>query len=209
LARELGLPVADKRDSQDICFVPKGRYADVIERLRPGAAEAGDIVHEDGRLLGRHAGIIHYTIGQRRGLGLSGGTPLFVLRLDAGSRRVVVGPRQSLLLHSINLRDVNWLGDAPIPAAGLDVAVRLRSSSDLQPATLFPCGENAKVLLREGEYGIAAGQACVFYENAGAQARILGGGWIEGVSSPAERGRTTVDDASQRGSPDARIGHGV
>src|SRR6201999_4191816 len=111
LARRFGLSVADKHDSQDICFVPSGRYTDVIERLRPGAAEPGDIVDLGGRVLGRHDGIIHFTVGQRRGLGIATGHPLYVVRLDAAARRVVVGPREALRTSSLRLRDVNWLGD--------------------------------------------------------------------------------------------------
>jgi tRNA-specific 2-thiouridylase len=195
LARDLDLPVADKPDSQDICFVPKGHYTNVIERLKPDAVEPGDIVHEDGRVLGRHAGIVHYTIGQRKGLGIAGGAPLYVLRLDAANRRVVVGPRDSLRAHWIMLRGVNWLGDEPIPADGLDVAVRIRSSAAPQPATLFRSGENARVLLQDGDYGIAAGQACVFYADASSGARVLGGGWIErtlgGTDAVGRRGEET------------------
>ena len=199
LAREFGLPVADKPDSQDICFVPKGRYTNVIERLKPTAVEAGDIVHEDGRVLGRHEGIVHYTIGQRKGLGIAGGVPLYVVRLDAANRRVVVGPRASLYTHWIVLRGVNWLGDEPIPADGLDVAVRIRSSAPPQPATLFQCEENVKVLLRDGDYGIAAGQACVFYADAGPRARVLGGGWIERTSR-------RTDEVGRRGEETSRHG---
>jgi tRNA-specific 2-thiouridylase len=114
LARQFGLAVADKHDSQDICFVPTGHYADVIERLKPGAAESGDIVDLDGKVLGTHAGIIHFTIGQRRGLGLATGAPLYVVRLDADRRRVVVGPREALHTRRIVLRDVNWIGDGSL-----------------------------------------------------------------------------------------------
>ena len=187
LARRFALPVADKSDSQDICFVPQGRYTSVIERLKPGAAEAGDIVHVDGRVLGRHGGIINYTIGQRRGLGVAGAAPLYVVRLDAATKQVVVGPRASLHAHWIMLRNVNWLDDRPIPAGGMSVAVRVRSTSPPQPATLFPLGDGAKVLLSDGEYGVAAGQACVFYADTRAQARVLGGGWIGKASSRAEQ----------------------
>jgi tRNA-specific 2-thiouridylase len=179
LAHDFGLPVADKSDSQDICFVPHGRYAGVVERLRRGAAEAGDIVHVDGRVLGRHRGIIHYTIGQRRGLGIPGAAPLYVVRLDPGKKQVVVGPRESLHTRWIALRDVNWLGDAPIAQDGTDVAVRIRSSAPLQPATAYADGAKVRVLLAGAEYGVAAGQACVFYADAGQRARVLGGGWIE------------------------------
>jgi tRNA-specific 2-thiouridylase len=189
LAREFALPVADKSDSQDICFVPQGRYTRIVERLKPGAAEAGEIVHVDGRVLGQHDGIINYTIGQRRGLGIPGPAPLYVVRLDAQSRRVVVGPRDSLYTHWISLRDLNWLGDAPIPEEGLDVAARIRSSAPLQPATVFAQDGGAGVLLRDGEYGVAAGQACVFYADASPRARMLGGGWIVRALSRSEQPR--------------------
>jgi tRNA-specific 2-thiouridylase len=192
LARKYGLIVADKSDSQDICFVPQGRYTNVVERLKPGAAEAGDIVHLDGRHLGRHKGIINYTIGQRRGLGIPGPAPLFVVRLDADKRQVIVGPRESLRAQSISLRNVNWLGDDPIPEAGLGVAVRIRSSAPPQAATLFPAPDGARVLLRDGDYGIAAGQACVFYADTAVEARLLGGGWINRALSRAEQ-REQVD----------------
>jgi tRNA-uridine 2-sulfurtransferase len=192
LARQFALPVADKSDSQDICFVPQGRYTNIVERLKPGAAEAGDIVHVDGRVLGRHSGIINYTIGQRRGLGLPGPAPLYVVRLDATAKQVVVGPRESLHAHWITLRNVNWLGDEPIPSGGMSVAVRVRSTSQPQPATLFPSGQGGRVLLRDGEYGVAAGQACVFYADAGPQARVLGGGWIEQALSRADQPGSAV-----------------
>jgi tRNA-specific 2-thiouridylase len=192
LARQFALPVADKSDSQDICFVPQGRYTSIVERLKPGAAEAGDIVHVDGRVLGRHSGIINYTVGQRRGLGIPGPAPLYVVRLDAAAKQVVVGPRESLHAHWITLRNVNWLGDEPIPSGGMSVAVRVRSTSQPQPATLFPSGHGARVLLRDGEYGVAAGQACVFYADAGPQARVLGGGWIERALSRADQPETAV-----------------
>ncbi len=187
IARDFALPVADKSDSQDICFVPQGRYTSIVERLKPGAVEAGDVVHIDGRVLGRHDGIINFTIGQRRGLGIAGGSPLYVVRLEADTKRVVVGPRESLRTHWISLRDVNWLGDTPVPEAGLDIAARVRSSATPQPATLFASGSSAKVLLCGGEYGIAAGQACVFYAEATPRARVLGGGWIERALSRSEQ----------------------
>jgi tRNA-specific 2-thiouridylase len=187
LARKYDLGVADKSDSQDICFVPEGRYSNIVERLKPGAAEPGDIVDLEGRRLGRHRGIINYTIGQRRGLGIAGAAPLYVVRLDADKRQVIVGPRESLHARVIWLRNVNWLGDAPIPASGLKVAVRIRSSAPPQAATLFPNATGAEILLQDGDYGIAAGQACVFYANATAEARLLGGGWISRALSRAEQ----------------------
>jgi tRNA-specific 2-thiouridylase len=194
LARRFDLPVADKSDSQDICFVPQGRYTSVIERLKPGAAEAGDIVHVDGRVLGRHEGIIHYTIGQRRGLGIPGPAPLYVVRLDAERREVVVGPRGALHTHRITLRDLNWLGDAPIPAGGMAIAARVRSTAPPQLATVFASGDGARVLLSDGEYGVAAGQACVFYSDAGARARVLGGGWIARALTGAEASDPVAED---------------
>jgi tRNA-uridine 2-sulfurtransferase len=192
LARKYDLSVADKCDSQDICFVPHGRYSTIVERLKPGAAQAGDIVDLEGRRLGRHQGIINYTIGQRRGLGIPGPAPLYVVRLDADKRQVIVGPRESLHAHAIWLRNVNWLGDDPIPDGGLQLAVRIRSSAPPQLATLFPCANGAKVLLQDGDYGIAAGQACVFYADTTAEARLLGGGWISRAQSRAEQ-REQVD----------------
>jgi tRNA-uridine 2-sulfurtransferase len=206
LARSFGLQVADKSDSQDICFVPQGRYTSIIERLNPGAAEAGDIVHVDGRRLGRHAGIINYTIGQRRGLGIPGPLPLYVVRLDAAAKQVVVGPRESLHAHWITLRNINWLGDGPIPTGGTPIAVRVRSTSPPQPATLFAVGaDSGKVLLQDGEYGVAAGQACVFYADTGAQARLLGGGWIGRALSRAEQPEAVRDVAGPAVQPAERV----
>ena len=181
LARELGLEVADKHDSQDICFVPGGRYADVIARLRPHAAEAGEAVHLDGTVLGRHDGIIHYTIGQRRGLGVAAGEPLYVVALDAARRRVVVGPRSALAVRRLVLRDVNWLGDRPLAEldeSGVELFARVRSTRAPQPARLVMDGDNVEVELLGEESGVASGQACVLYEGEGAGARVLGGGWI-------------------------------
>jgi tRNA-uridine 2-sulfurtransferase len=182
LARDFGLPTAEKSDSQDICFVPTGRYTQIIERLRPGAAEPGDIVHVDGRVLGRHGGIINYTIGQRRGIGVAAAEPLYVVRLDAQRREVVVGPREWLLTRHIHLRDVNWLGDEPLedtPEHGKDVLARIRSSGPLQPATLRVEPSGAKVELAEGEDGVSPGQACVLYAADERGERLLGGGWIK------------------------------
>lgn len=184
LAHRFGLPVADKADSQDICFVPTGRYADVIERLRPGAVEGGEIVHVDGRVLGRHEGIVHYTIGQRRGLGLSLGEPLYVVRLDAATHRVVVGPREALTVHRLALREPNWLGDGPLDARldGLEVYARVRSTRPPAPATLRVGRDGVAVELPSGETGVAPGQACVLYESGEPRARVLGGGFIDTAS---------------------------
>ena len=187
IARELGLPVADKHDSQDICFVPSGNYADVIERLKPNAVEPGEIVHIDGRVLGHHDGIIRYTVGQRRGIGVSVGEPLYVVRLDAERRQVVVGPREALMTRRLHLRDVNWLGDAPLDALGADgqeIWVRVRSTRAPQPALVSLDEGRVMVDLVEGEHGVAPGQAAVFYDAPDGGARVLGGGTIAGVDRP-------------------------
>jgi tRNA-specific 2-thiouridylase len=189
LAREMGLPVADKHDSQDICFVPQGRYTDVVEKLKPGAVAPGDVVHVDGRVLGRHNGVIHYTVGQRRGLGVAAGEPLFVVRLDAERAEVVVGPREALARRLIALRDFNWLGDGPMAEAageGLPVYARVRSTRPPVAATLALNAGRPVVELTSGEMGVAPGQACVLYDGDGGEARILGGGVIDaGAGSEA------------------------
>ena len=179
-AQSLGLSIADKPDSQDICFVPQGRYSDIVERLKPEASEPGDIVDADGRLMGRHPGIIHFTVGQRKGLGLSGaGEPLFVIGLDADSRRVIVGSRDALRTRIVNLTSVNWLTDES--AGAISCAVKVRSARAPTPAILTPLPDlSAEVELLEGEEAVAPGQACVFYEEAGT--RVLGGGWIANTS---------------------------
>jgi tRNA-uridine 2-sulfurtransferase len=200
LAREFGLPIAEKSDSQDICFVPTGRYTRIIERLRPGAAEPGDIVHVEGRVLGRHGGIINYTIGQRRRLGVAAAEPLYVVRLDAERREVVVGPREWLRTRHIELRDVNWLGDEPLEdLAGhaKDILARIRSTGPLQPAALRAGPSGATVELADGEDGVSPGQACVFYAADERGERLLGGGWIKstGAAKPmkdAQRSKQTV-----------------
>ena len=182
LARDLGIVIADKADSQDICFVPAGRYNQLIEKLKPEAVRPGEIVHLDGRVLGRHDGIHNFTIGQRRGLGLATGEPLFVIRLDAAQRQVVVGPREALNAHRLRLRDVNWIGDGAVEALdgeGLAVTVRVRSSRRPCPALLRREGAGFVVDIHDGEEGIAPGQACVVYDGAGEGARVLGGGTIE------------------------------
>ena len=179
LATRYGLPVADKPDSQDICFVPDGNYAAVIEKLRPGAADPGDIVDLDGNVLGTHRGVIHYTVGQRRGLGIGGtGDPLYVLRLDPTARRVIVGPRAALATRRVPLREVNWLGDAPLTSqAEWHVAVKVRSTRPPSDAILRPISDTeAEVELLNPEEGVSPGQACVFYAPEGS--RVLGGGWI-------------------------------
>src|SRR5690348_6204774 len=175
IAAELGLITADKPDSQDICFVPDGKYSNIVEKLKPDAAKAGDIVNLAGEVVGRHDGVIHFTVGQRKGLGLSGNEePLFVLALDAANARVVVGPRAALATRTVNLREVNWLFDAHAP---FDCAVKVRSMRPPVAARVTPLeGRAASVELLFPEESIAPGQACVFYERDGT--RVLGGGWI-------------------------------
>ncbi len=190
LAHKFGLAVADKHDSQDICFVPTGHYAEVIERLKPGAAESGAIVDLDGKVLGAHNGIIHFTIGQRRGLGLATGSPLYVVRLDAERRQVVVGPREALRMSRILLRDVNWIGDGSIDEALADdrreVFVKVRSTRAPQPGWLRAAGGEYEVELADGEDGVSPGQACVFYDAGNGQARVLGGGFIKSAAAAAD-----------------------
>jgi len=175
LAAEFGLAVADKPDSQDICFVPEGDYARVVARIRPDAARPGEIVDTDGRVLGRHDGVIHFTIGQRKGLGLSGaGEPLFVVKIEARTARVVVGPRELLRTKTIELRDVNWLAT---PADARRCLVKVRSTRPGVPAEITTHADGRTIVeIHDGEDAVAPGQACVFYEDGGS--RVLGGGWI-------------------------------
>lgn len=177
LARRLALPVADKRDSQDICFVPSGGYARVLERLRPEAGRPGEIVGLDGTVLGRHRGIGRFTIGQRRGLGIAASEPLFVVRLEPDRARVVVGPQRALLRRQLRLAEVNWLGDQELPDEGVRVEVKLRSSQPAVVAVVRPDpadAAGAEVVLDQPQAAVAPGQACVFY----AGNRVMGGGWI-------------------------------
>lgn len=179
LAAKYGLAVADKPDSQDICFVPNGNYAAVIEKLRPGSADPGDIVDMEGRVLGQHRGVIHYTIGQRKGLGIGGlGDPLYVVRLDPALRQVVVGPKQALSTRTIPLREINWLGDAPFASQPeWQLNVKVRSTRPPRPAVIRPLSDTeAMVELLDPEDGVSPGQACVFYAPEGG--RVFGGGWI-------------------------------
>ncbi|HYN38836.1 MAG TPA: tRNA 2-thiouridine(34) synthase MnmA, partial [Rhodospirillales bacterium] len=175
VARRLGLPVADKRDSQDICFVPDGSYADVLRRLRPEAQQPGEIVDDDGRVLGRHDGIAGFTVGQRRGLGIAAAEPLYVTRLDASRGRVVVGPKTELLRHRLRLREVNWLGDGEPPVLDKAVAVKLRSAMPAIGARIDVNADGGADVRLDAPYAaVAPGQACVFYDGS----RVLGGGWI-------------------------------
>ena len=201
-ARRLGLDIADKPDSQDICFVPNGRYGDVVRRLRPGAVDPGEIVHLDGRVLGRHDGVIDFTIGQRKGLGIGGrgdagregdSEPLYVVEVDPARRQVIVGPRAALGRDVVEVGAVNWLGPAPAadPIGPVDgalgdmrILVRLRSTQEPVPALLRlnPGLGSAQVSLDAPQQGIAPGQAAVFH-TPGSGERILGGGWITGTSN--------------------------
>jgi len=190
LAEAFGLIVADKPDSQDICFVPEGRYVDIVEKIRPGASRPGEIVHVDGRALGRHEGVIRYTVGQRRGLGIAAGDPLYVVRLDAEQAQVVVGPREALAVNRIKLNDVNWLGADAI-ADGAPVRVKVRSTRPPVPAALSVDGDSVGVVLADGEEGVAPGQACVFY-SPDDEDRVLGGGWIASTAGKASSGGVTL-----------------
>ncbi|MFD1158508.1 tRNA 2-thiouridine(34) synthase MnmA [Roseovarius aestuarii] len=179
LASKYGLSVADKPDSQDICFVPDGNYASVIEKLRPGAAEPGEIVDIDGNVLGQHTGVIHYTIGQRRGLGIGGlAGPLYVVKLDVDEKQVIVGPKDMLATRSVPVREINWLGDTALTDQDeWHVSVKVRSTRPPREAIIRPLSATeAEVELLTPEEGVSPGQACVFYETG--SSRILGGGWI-------------------------------
>lgn len=177
IAAELGLEVADKPDSQDICFVPDGDYAALIRKLRPEGVEPGDIVDLDGRVLGRHEGIIHYTIGQRRGLGIAGGEPLYVIRIEPKAKRVVVGPREALRQDDIRVTGLNWLG-APLDGVPRPVHAKIRSARPPVPAEIRHDGQGTVVTIRGGEHGVSPGQACVLYAGEGPGQRVLGGGFI-------------------------------
>ena len=174
IARELALSVAEKPDSQDICFVPDGDYARIVEKVRPDAARPGEIVDREGRQLGTHRGLIHFTVGQRRGLEIGGQSePLYVLRLEPESGRVVVGPKQALAVRSAELDGLNWLGENQTEG----LTVKVRSLAKPVPARLdssLTAEGAAKVHFERPEYGVAPGQAAVIYQDD----RILGGGWI-------------------------------
>ncbi|OXE36986.1 MAG: tRNA 2-thiouridine(34) synthase MnmA [Phenylobacterium zucineum] len=181
-AAELGLAIADKPDSQDICFVPEGRYTTVIDRIRPQGAVPGEIVHLDGRVLGRHEGVTRYTIGQRRGLNVAVGDPLYVVRIDSDSRRVIVGPYEALLTSGVILKEINWLGDFPdvnfAASEGLAVLARVRSTAEAVPAHLEHRDAEVAVIFDLPEHGVSPGQACVLYDPT-CPGRVLGGGFID------------------------------
>jgi tRNA-specific 2-thiouridylase len=183
LAERFNLPVADKPDSQDICFVPNGDYASVVSKLRPGAIDAGDVVDTKGNVLGRHDGIIHFTVGQRRGINLTARTgdnnePLYVLRVDADNKQVIVGTKENLAQVSVSLREINWLG-GEVPQDGMDITVKLRSAQTPLPGCFKRNGDTAILSLVEPAFGVAPGQAGVIYQGD----RVLGGGWIERLNA--------------------------
>jgi tRNA-specific 2-thiouridylase len=183
LAQRFALPVAAKPDSQDICFVPSGRYADLVSKLRPDASEPGEVVDDEGRVLGTHDGIIHFTVGQRRGLGIAAAEPLHVLRLEPETRRVIVGPRAALATRRVAVAGINWLGPTP-EDDGLPVSVKLRSAQPPVKARFRIEGEGrGEALLDDPVFGVAAGQACVVYDGT----RVLGGGWIRRAAATDAR----------------------
>ena len=185
LAKEMELSIAEKSDSQDICFVPKGNYAELITKLRPEANKKGLIIHTDGRVLAEHDGIVNFTIGQRRGLGVADKNPLYVVDIDAEKNVVLVGGKSELKTQLISLRDVNWIGDAKLSEnEKIEMFVRVRSTHKPQKAQLFIKQGIVNIKMEIPQDGLAKGQACVFYENQGNQSRVLGGGWIDKVEKP-------------------------
>ncbi|CDO47235.1 tRNA 2-thiouridine(34) synthase MnmA [Bartonella henselae] len=189
MATEMGFVVANKHDSQDICFVPQGKYSDIITKLRPEAVNPGVIVHVDGQVLGKHSGIVHYTVGQRRGIGVATGEALYVVYLDVENARVIVGPREMLETHKLFLRDVNWLGDERLdnfPPDGIEMAVKVRSTRPPHLARLHYQEGVFSVDFLECENSVAPGQACVFYDGNSDGARVLGGGFVTHSERAAE-----------------------
>ncbi|MDA1237882.1 MAG: tRNA 2-thiouridine(34) synthase MnmA [Proteobacteria bacterium] len=179
LAQKYGLSVASKPDSQDICFVPNGNYAAVIEKLRPSACDPGEIIHENGGVLGSHNGVIYYTIGQRKGLGIGGmKDPLYVVKIDVENKKVIVGPKSSLATHLLLVKQINWLGDVQFDSQiSWAIKVKIRSTQPAQDAIIKPLSKTTAIIeLLTPEEGVSPGQACVFYDSR--SSRIFGGGWI-------------------------------
>ena len=193
LARHYELVVSEKPDSQDICFVPNGRYGDVVRRLRPGVVDAGDIRHLDGTVLGRHNGVIDFTIGQRRGLGIGGRKdadesegPLYVVSINPDSNTVFVGPREALACREVHLHGVNWINGRP--EDGAIVLARLRNTAPATRARIYcehPQAGSAMIILDEPQFGIATGQVAALYYGQDANI-LLGGGWISKARLAAE-----------------------
>ncbi|HJU77608.1 MAG TPA: tRNA 2-thiouridine(34) synthase MnmA [Sphingomicrobium sp.] len=172
IAAKLGLEVAAKPDSQDICFVPDGDYAGLVKRIRPETEAPGEIVDLDGRTLGAHRGVVHFTIGQRRGIEVGGQSePLYVVRIEPAERRIVVGPRRALAVEAMRVSDWNWLGEDQ-----REVGVKVRSLASPVPASI----DGEWLRFARPEYGVAPGQAAVAYDGT----RMLGGGWIAETVSP-------------------------
>ena len=175
LAEKYQLAVSAKPDSQDICFVPNGNYSQVIEKLRPNACDAGDIIDMKGNVLGKHDGIINYTVGQRKGLGIAAPEPLYVIKLNADKQQVIVGKKEDLLTKSFKIRNLNWLADEKLLENGVETSVKLRSAQTPVPAYIKRIdATSALVTLLEPRDAVAPGQACVAYDGD----RVLGGGWI-------------------------------
>ena len=173
-AERFALPVADKPESQDICFVPNGSYARVVERMRPGALDAGQIVDLDGKVLGDHDGIINFTVGQRRGLGVAAGEPLYVVRIEPETNRVVIGTKEALLVPEIGVGELNWLDHVPLTDQPRRAQVKVRSTTEPVWADISATETGAHVRFVDPQAGVAPGQACVIYDGS----KVLGGGWI-------------------------------
>ena len=180
IAKELDLVTSDKPESQDICFVQSGNYVNLINTLKPKSNIKGNLIDTTGNIVGEHAGIMNFTIGQRRGIGYINGEPNYVIDIDHERNNVTIGPKEALAINQISLKNLNWLG----PEKGMDdekelpVYVKIRSTSEPVPAIIIKNADNAKVLFKNPEYGVAPGQACVIYESHKNMARVLGGGWI-------------------------------
>ena len=180
IAREIGLAVSEKPDSQDICFVPNGKYSEVLKKINPDNLKPGLLLDTSGNVLGNHEGIVNFTVGQRRGLGISSGDPLYVVKIDAENQNVVVGSKEDLKKRNIQIRDLNWIGDEKLgnnSIKEIKIRAKIRSTQEPKPARL--CFEQGKVHVNFDDHveGVSPGQACVFYDFKNST-RVLGGGWI-------------------------------